>query len=300
VLTHQVTLVAVATSNGQTGVIGTTLPLPLRAQVRSDGAPKAGVTVFWRPFAGSVSPTESITDSDGFAVTAWTLGTAAGVTATDARIAGAQPASVAFRATALGGPAVAIDTVSGDGQTLPANRTFSSLIAVVTDQYGNGVKGESVTWTVESGPVAFRTMGGTTDAGGRSAAIVEPSGTVGAAVVRAALPGGAPSVDFTLTIGPPEWAVALNTNGSYAFVSAQNNSSSPAVDTIPAGRTMKWTLEPFDYDQHGVVSVGSPSFERVDFPYGNPSTVSVTFTTPGTYHYADPYYPGVTGIVVVQ
>ena len=38
-----------------------------------------------------------------------------------------------------------------------------------------------------------------------------------------------------------------------------------------------------------------------DFPYyANPSTVSVTFTTPGTYHYADPYFPSVTGIVVVQ
>jgi plastocyanin len=71
------------------------------------------------------------------------------------------------------------------------------------------------------------------------------------------------------------------------------------VDTIPAGRTMEWSLE-FDYDQHGVASVGTPAFQGGDFPYNGRPTVSVRFDTPGTYHYTDPYHPSATGILVVH
>ena len=62
---------------------------------------------------------------------------------------------------------------------------------------------------------------------------------------------------------------------------------------------MTWRLE-FDYDLHGVRSVGSPSFTGGDFPYSANPTVSVTFATPGTYSYQDPYFTTVTGIVVVR
>jgi len=56
----------------------------------------------------------------------------------------------------------------------------------------------------------------------------------------------------------------------------------------------------FDYDNHGVASVGTPAFQGGDFPYGEMPTVSVRFDTPGTYRYADPYHPSATGILVVQ
>jgi plastocyanin len=145
-----------------------------------------------------------------------------------------------------------------------------------------------------SGPINFVTIGGATDVSGLSKAVVTPSGTEGAAIVRASLPGVAAG-DFSLTVGPPEWDVTLRG----VFISAQNGSRSPAVDTIPAGKTMKWTLV-FDYDYHRLVSVGTPSFSGGEFTNANPSTVSVEFTTPGTYHYADFYQPVHTGIIVVQ
>ena len=51
------------------------------------------------------------------------------------------------------------------------------------------------------------------------------------------------------------------------------------MDTIRAGETMEWIQTPFDYDLHRVVSVGDPSFQDTgDFPYANPSIVSVRFT----------------------
>ena len=53
--------------------------------------------------------------------------------------------------------AVAIDKVSGDGQTAAANRPAfpNPMVVVVRDQYGNAVEGEAVAWTVESGPVTL-------------------------------------------------------------------------------------------------------------------------------------------------
>ena len=294
----------VPASNGQSGIVGTILSQPLQLQVYSNGAPKSGVTVRWRTGSGSVSPETSVSDGDGIASTTWTLGTASGFKNADAAMEGFT-ASQVFWARALPGPAVAIATAFGSGQASPANHgPFSSLTAKVTDRYGNGIEGEPVTWTIKSGPVAFVTVGDTTDATGQTSTIIKPTGTLGKAVVRAAVPGVSASADFALTISPPTYDVTLHLGdlwvGPYMFVSSQNGSKTPAVDTIPAGATMTWTLVDFDYGQHGVKSVGIPSFKGKDFAYTALPTVRVTFTTPGTYSYNDPYQPTATGVVVVR
>lgn len=225
-----------------------------------------------------------------------------------ATVAEAQGSPVAFSATALPGPVSGMRKVDGDSQTSPANHAgFRSLIAMVTDQYGNGIEGQAVTWAVESGPVTLVSAGGATDGSGQSVAVLAPSGTQGSAVVRAALPDGGAAVDFALTAGPPTWYVYLTalvdsnyTLTGFTFSSRQNRSRSPAVDTIPVGGTLTWTRAGLATVGHGVVSVGSPSFHGGDFPRGLASTLSVTFPSPGTYHYADSHNPGVTGIIVVQ
>jgi plastocyanin len=300
-LAQPVTATVDSTSNNQTGVVGTALQLPLRVKVDSAGVSKAGVTVEWRTEAGGVAPTESVSDSDGFASAVWTLDTTPGVRNAYATIVGAPSSRMIFGSTALPGPPAAINAASGSGQTSSANHGpfRGSLLAVVTDRYGNKIQGQTVTWSVASGPVVLVLTDQTTDAMGRSYAIVSPSGTPGEAVVRSALPGVGKSTQFALSISPVTYDVVLHTSGPFAFVSSQNGSRNPAVDTIPAGRTMTWTLQ-FDYDLHGVAPVGTPTFQGGDFPYANPSTVSVTFATPGTYHYADRYTPLVTGIVVVR
>jgi len=114
--------------------------------------------------------------------------------------------------------------------------------------------------------------------------------------------GGGPSATFAVTVGPPAFNVVVR---DQLFVSRQNNSSNPAVDTIPAGQTVVWFLDPFhyDYDSHSIGSVGMPSFTRTaEFGFfSNLTGVSVTFGTPGTYQYVDADHPqGSTGIIVVQ
>jgi hypothetical protein len=279
-------------------VVGAALPLPLRVQVKLEGEPQAGVTIHWHASQGAVAPVESVSDGDGVASATWTLGTSAGPETADATIAGLPASRATFSATGLPGPVAAIEAVGGDGQTSPANRQqFSSMVVVVSDQYGNALPGQAVSWTVESGPVAFSMKEGTTDATGRSTAIVEPTGTAGGAVVRAATTGSTASASFALTVLPPAYRVVLD---NYVFRSDQNGSRTPAVDTIPVGATMEWLLDPFDYDLHRIVSVGLPSFPDAEIPYANPSLVSRTFVTAGTYEYADFYYPDDRGTLVVR
>ena len=164
--------------------------------------------------------------------------------------------------------ATAIVMMEGDGQTQAVNRpTFSKLVAAVTDQNGRRVAGQTVTWTVESGPVSFVTVRGVTDGLGLSTAIVRPGSIQGTAIVRAALASRGLAVTFGLTVGPPvDLVVLLSPIGrTPSFVSQLNNTSRPAVDTIPVGQTMKWIPVPFDYDYHSVTSVGTPSFRRSGF-----------------------------------
>jgi hypothetical protein len=294
-----VTATIVGGGTTQTGVVGTELASPLRIQVQFGGVPKAGVPVHWSTPYGSFQPADDTTDAGGFAEARWTLGTVARFVTAGATVSGMSGTPVGFVAQALAGPAVAIQAAGGSGQRFPANRPPpDSLVASVTDQYGNSVKGQAVTWTVEHGPVEFSSQGGATDAAGRSASTIAPSGGTGGALVRAAVPGiGA--VDFTLSVEPKLFEVRLGYTGSYSFTSLQNHSSNPAVDTIPAGRTMEWSLE-FDYDLHGVASVGTPAFPGGDFPYAASPVVTARFDAPGTYHYTDPYHTSATGILVVQ
>src|SRR5262249_25555857 len=138
-----------------------------------------------------------------------------------------------------------------------------------------------------------------TDAEGQSSVGLTLNGAEGAAVVRAVHAGTGRSVDFAITVGPAEGLVYFVFRGGPRFLSFFNQSS-PAVDTLQVGEVMRWSLQDQDYEIHSIVSVGSPSFQGSDFSSGIWPEVRVTFTTPGTYHYADSVYPYATGTIVVQ
>lgn len=286
-------------TNGQSGMVGTALPLPLQVQVTFEGEPKAGAIVHWHTPAGTLSPEASTTDAEGFAVTGWTLDTVAGTGKVEVTVDDEPSPATFFTALAQPGPVAAIEVLDGAAVTLPENHASGhALTARVEDQYGNGIPRQAVTWTVQEGPVALVEIDGTTDANGLSTAEIDPTGETGEVVVRAAVAGSGQSAEFALAITAPSFDILLNAAGAHTFTSGQNGSS-PAVDTISAGRTVTWILS-FDYDQHAIESVGLPSFVGGTFPYANPSVVTATFTSPGTYHYTDPYVAGSAGTLVVQ
>ena len=290
-----------ASGNGQAGAVAAALPLPLRVLVDSAGT-KQGVTVTWHTSNGLVTPQASVTDAAGIATATWTLDTVVGTQSATASVAGLN--AVRFRATALAGPAALIQKVRGDSQTMGVNARFSSPLGVfVTDRYRNAVSGQAVTWTVVNGPVSliredFGTAT-TTDLDGYATTSLRPAGTEGGALVRASLRGGGAVADFTVTVGPPQYLVMLV---GLSFMSVQNGTTNPAVDTVPAGQTVQWLLGRSDYaDFHRLISVGTPTFLVPGSSNSFPSTVSVTFTQPGTYDYADFYNPRTaTGVIVVR
>jgi plastocyanin len=291
--------VPLSPTDGQTGVVGTALRLPLRVRVTSEGAAKAGMMVHWHPTAGSMSPATSTTDAQGIAVAVWTLGTVPGSGKVEVTVDDAPSPVTFFTALARPGPVAALAVFGDSAVALPVNHASWHPLAVrVEDRYGNGIPGQAVTWTVQQGPVSLVEIDGNSNSDGVSTAEIDSTGETGAAVVRAAMAGSGQSAEFSVKITAATFDVSLSAHGALSFVSAQNGSS-PAVDTIPAGRAVMWILQ-FDYDPHAIESVGQPGFTGGTFPYAYPSIVTVTFATPGTYHYTDPYVPGSAGTLVVQ
>src|SRR2546426_11971856 len=94
--------------DGQTGIVGTTLPTQLSVRVADQfNNPVAGVTVTWTPAtgSGSVNPTTSTSNGSGIAATTWTLGTVAGTQTVQATGAGSP---VPFTASATPGTATQV------------------------------------------------------------------------------------------------------------------------------------------------------------------------------------------------
>jgi hypothetical protein len=101
-----ITVAALPSTTGQTGLAGTTLPQPLTVQVAADGTPMPGVAVTWQASAGTVGRTTSVTDAEGLTTSAWTLGVDTGVQTATATVAEAHGSPVTFSARALALPPV--------------------------------------------------------------------------------------------------------------------------------------------------------------------------------------------------
>lgn len=273
-----------ASGDNQSATVGTALTSSLRVTVTLSGAPQQGTTVTWATTAGngSVSPASSLTDADGVATTAWTLGLTSGAQHATASLAGATGSPVTFAATAAAGAASQEASSGGDNQTNTPNSALASPLQVrVTDQFGNGVSGVSVAWQVTTGTATVQPATSTTDASGVAQTAVTLGGTLGGIAITATSPGltGSPvTFHATIVTFPSSASVTVGDN---FFRSARNSSSNPAVDTIAVGGTVTWTWG--GVANHSVQSTGSPSFTSSSIQASG--TYSFTFATAGTYTY---------------
>ena len=260
--------VSSGSGDGQTGPVATPLAESLRVVVILDGTPQAGTAVSWSASgsAAAVSPVSSVTGGTGLAATAWTLGQTAGAQAAQATAPDASGSPVTFSATAVAGAQAQLTVASGTGQIGEVNTALAEPFRVrVTDEFGNGVSGVAVNWTIASGDASVSAPSSTTSGDGIASVGVSVGGTSGAVTVNASVTG--------LASGPASFsATAVNKivrvgNGSaLVFV--------PASITIPAGGTVFWVWNSGSIPHSVTTSSGSPNV---------PGTPSATNATPYTF-----------------
>lgn len=273
---------AAPSGDGQTGTVGQGLAQALQVVVTRDGQPAQGITVNWAATGtgSGITPASVMTDANGLASAQWTLGQAAGAQQAQASVSGAGGSPLQFSATAQAGPAATLAKQSGDGQTAePGQPLGSPIIVQVTDQFGNGVNGTAVQWSVTGGGGMVAPASGTSNAQGLVSATWTLGINVGPNAAQASGTGlsGSPVGFLASAVAPPPPPTAIT-------ITVQNFSFSPAVDTVAAGGTVTWN---WNGGTHSVTSTGSTSFTSdpagiVASPH---SYGPVTFATPGTYFY---------------
>ena len=288
--------------NAQTGVVGTALASPLRVVVTSDGAPQTGTTVVWSAAGGgTVAPASAVTDASGIASGTWTLGHTAGAQVANATVTGATGSPVAFSATGTAGPAAAMAIHGGNGQSGVSGSTFATPLEVaVTDEFGNGVAGVTVTWAVASG-------------GGSVTPTTSVSNADGIASTTQTLPAAAGTVTVTataagLTGSPQTFTSTATANAGGATVMVVNNQFQPASLPVAAGTTVSFVWGTGSIG-HNIVPEPPATIPTDPTVVSAPHTYTVTFNTPGTYRYYCSQHgaagtggipTGMSGSIVVQ
>jgi plastocyanin len=297
------TIAKTATNSGeaQSGSVGQPLGSPLQVLVTDGGTPSSGVTVAWSAATGggTLDPASAVTDANGVAASAWTLGTVSGTQTARAALTGAAGSPVTFTATAAPGPAAALAKVGGDQQVGIINAPLADpLVAKVQDDFGNGVPGVDVTWAAVGGTVSSGTV--PTDAGGISQVQLNLGPTEGTVTVTASAAGLTPISFAATAVAPsPLPTTAAVRVGNIFFGSNLNGTQNPAVDTVAVGGTVTWTW--VSNSPHSVQSTGSPSFLSSSVKNVGGSTYAVTFPTAGTYQYdCSIHGTQMTGRIVVR
>lgn len=285
--------------DAQTATVGQPLGSPLQVVVTDGGAASVGTTVTWATTSGgSLNPTSAVTDANGTASTAWTLGTTSGSQSATAAVSGANGSPVTFTATANADAATSVSKAGGDAQTGVVNTALAQQVqAKVADQFGNGVPGVTVDWAASGATTSSASV--PTDGSGISAVTVTlgpAAGPVTVTATSASLDGSPLTFMATASTTPPIPTTAAVQVGNIFFSSSRNDTSNPAVDTVAVGGTVTWT---WGGGSHSVRSTGSPTFTSSTIKTSG--TYAFTFGTVGTYTYDCVVHGAqMTGRVVVR
>lgn len=215
--------IAIHSGDEQGADVEQQLPQPLAVIVRSTtGEPMAGADVHWLATqGGSVSPTVSVTGSDGLARAVRTVGSSVGEYMTVALTPPLFDERIIFKSFAR-----------VDGGYLLGNRTIGPLtdttlgtndqplVVMVTNEKAEPVPGVGVTWQALNGGTVSATSV-PTDAGGESIVTFTYGPTAGLYTVEATKPGlpGSP-IEFRLTATSGNPVAIVKTNGDNLSVAA--------------------------------------------------------------------------------
>lgn len=263
--------IAKSAGDGQTATVGTLLAQPIVALVRDQyGNPKAGVTVNWAAGAGSGSTAvaSSVTDAAGLASTGWTIGTTAGTgnQSATATAAGLTGSPLTFTASATPGPATTLAIAGGDNQSGTVGAALPTPLAVlVTDTYGNGVGGVSVSWAAATGGGSMAAATSMTGPSGAASNTWTLGSTVGGQTATAAVAGTTPAM---VTFNATGAALVSGYNITLRYISAMTPARQAVFDSAAArwSRTIVGDLASVPMNiAAGTCGTNSPSLnETVD------------------------------------
>lgn len=191
----------VVSGNNQVARVGKPLALPLVVKITdSFGNNISGVKVTWTAGAlsGSVTPLTDTTSADGTANTNWTLGNTVTTQTVSASVTGLPP--IVFNALSTPDSGRIITIVSGAGQVAPITTALTALSVRVTDQFGNPIVGDSITWndsTMGGGKVSATRTG--TDATGTATTTWTLGARAGTQFLRARESSTGLTAGFTAT-----------------------------------------------------------------------------------------------------
>jgi hypothetical protein len=211
----------IVSGDHQTGVVGSTLPLPLVVKVTDAyGNLLSAVAVAFAVTGGggSVSAASATTGGNGQAQTLVTLGTTATTITITASVTGVDTLAT-FTLTATPGPAASLVVVLGNNQAAVAGTTLPApLIVKLTDVYGNAVPGTTVNFEVTGGGGSLSAATATTGANGQA----QVTWTLGS------IPGPNTARAWMGTLGPVVFqATGLSGGVPVGSVTVENASGSP-------------------------------------------------------------------------
>ncbi len=184
--------------DGQEGMTGRSLALPLRVLVTREGRPAAGVAIAWMTDAGVLAG-EELTDADGIASARWTLPLAAGGSLGAWAILSADPSRlVAFRARAS---YPSLTRLGGEGQGGEVGTLLAAPLRVLVTWRDLPVVGD----TLRFDDPGVRSVVAVTGADGVASAPWVLGPVAGERIVRARPLGtssGRPQVTFPLHAAP--------------------------------------------------------------------------------------------------
>jgi hypothetical protein len=262
--------------DGQTAEVGTALANSLRVRVQlADGRPVPGAPVSWSVTGGgSLSPASGVTDADGVAAVAWTLGDAPGAAAATAQVG---EASSVFTATAvqlprnvrpLGTPVSARQLVGGAHSVLE-----DSLGISVADRFGRPIAGAEVSWNVSGGSVSSPVS--VTDAAG-IARVRWTLGAPGLHVARPSIAGSQVAEIPAVAVGalyPGAGNETVAGSGKVIEVSVETRATS-SYDMPVEGALVHWEV----VGGGGSVASSTSRTRGIASPTGNAAAATVRWT----------------------
>jgi hypothetical protein len=280
--------------DGMTAVQGANIS-PVVQLTDHEGTRACLATIQWTPAenSGAVAPSETNTDDEGMATTAWTLGQALGAQSVTATVVNSDPPLTATFTATVVAPA-RLEIVSGDGQSAAGGTALGAPLRVRL-AYEDGAPGPDtfLTWEVSGGGVLASGVTTTDEQSGESENTwtLGPAGTPQGVTVSE--PGGS-SVTFTAT------ATGTGPHPK-AKISAYNN-------TATAGLTVTITT-PYDGQRiFGPLGLSGSATDSLQVEVGvafainaalGAQSQSLTCTTLASI-IPDPNDPGNTGTALVS